>query len=184
MDFSARKVGTEGVDLSERRGRRFAVELPRLGEVGVPLLEVLRGEEPGPLADRRREDRRIDAQEAALVEEVVDRLLDFVPDHHDRTLPRRPEPEVPVVEQEVDAVLLRLDRVVARTRPDDGEPGHTDVQHARRARILARFAGDGDGRLRRQLGEARPELLADLALHEHGLRGAGAVTQRGESDLA
>ena len=36
----------ERVDLSERRGRCFAVELARLREIRVALVEVLGGEQP------------------------------------------------------------------------------------------------------------------------------------------
>ena len=71
---------TEGVDLPERRGRGLAVELARLREVRVAFVEVLGREQTASLADRRRENRRIDAQEAALVEEIVDRLFDLVAD--------------------------------------------------------------------------------------------------------
>jgi hypothetical protein len=47
---------------------------------------------------RRGEDRRVDAQKVALVEEVVDRLLDLVPDDEDRALARASKPQMPVIE--------------------------------------------------------------------------------------
>ena len=177
------KGRAEGVDLSERGGGRLAVELPGLREIGVAFVEVLRGEQPAPLADRRGEDRRIDAQEAALVEEVVDRLLDLVADDGDGALSRRAQPEVPVVEQEIDAVLLRLDRIVERARADDREVSHADLEPARRARLGTRFASNLDGRLRGQLGEARPDVARPGPSRTPSGR-PRAVAQHGEGDLA
>src|SRR5439155_8842949 len=60
LRFLGAEGGAERVDLPERRRRRLAVELPRLREVRVPFLEVLGGKQATPLADRRRENRRID----------------------------------------------------------------------------------------------------------------------------
>src|SRR4051794_1036985 len=114
----------------------------------------------------------------------MDRLFHLVADHHDGPLPRRAKPEVPVVEQEVDAVLLRLDRIVARTRAHDAETRPADVQHSGRTRVSPRLAGDGDRRFRGQLGEPRPELPTDLALYERRLGSSGPVAKRGEGDLA
>src|SRR5206468_2585271 len=113
--------------------RGLAVELPGLGEVRVPLVEVLRLEQPASLADRGGEDRRVDPQEASLVEEVVDRLLDFVPHREDRALTIAPEPEMPVVQQKIDAVLLRLDRIVERAWAEDFKIADGDFITARGA---------------------------------------------------
>src|SRR6185503_7318523 len=109
----------ERIDLSERGGGGFAVELTGLREIGVPFLEVLGREQAAALTDRRGEDRRVDAQEAALVVEIVDRLLDLVANGEDRPHAVRAQPEVPVVEQEVDSVLLRLNRVVDGAGAED-----------------------------------------------------------------
>ena len=114
----------------------------------------------------------------------MDRLLDLVPDHRDRALARGAQPEVPVVEQEVDAVLLRLDRVVAGARADHCEVRHTHLEPARSARFGTRFASDLDGGLGGQLGEPRPHLGGELALHEDRLTDARAIAQDGEGDLA
>ena len=115
LGFLGTKRRAERVDLSERRGGGFAVQLARLREVRVAFVEIFGGEESASLADRRRENRRVDAHESALVEEIVDRLLDFVP-HARSHLARRSQPEMPMIEEEIDAVLLRLDRIFARAR--------------------------------------------------------------------
>ena len=81
----------------------------------------------------------------------MDRLLDLVPDAEDRALTlATAQPEVPVVEQEIDAVLLRLDRIVDRARAEDLQVRHTHLVATRCARLGAHLAGHGDARLVRQ----------------------------------
>src|SRR5690606_236604 len=127
--------GAEAVDLAEGGGGGLDIQLAGLGEVGA-FVEVIDLEQAGAaLADRAGQYRRIDADEVALVEEVVDRLFDLVPDAQDGALLARAEPEVPVVQQEVDAVLLGLYRVIL-AGPDDAEIGDGHLVAARRARIL------------------------------------------------
>ena len=89
-----------------------------------------------------------------------------------------------VVEQEVDAVLLGLNRIVDRTRPNHCEPGHADLESARRARFGAHFAGDVHRRLGRQLLETLPDLGRELRLHEHRLHDPRAVADHGERNLS
>src|SRR5690606_34198119 len=86
--------GSEAVDLAERGRSGLDVELPRLGEEGA-LAEVVRLEEAARrLADRAGEDRRVDADEAPLMIEIVDRLLDLRAHAQDRALLAGAQPEV------------------------------------------------------------------------------------------
>ena len=55
---------------------------------------------------------RVDEHEVALVEEVAARLHDLVPHASARRAGSGAKVEVPVVEQELDAVVFRLDRVL------------------------------------------------------------------------
>src|SRR5258708_27406563 len=100
--------GSERVDLAEGGCRGLAVQLARLREVGIPLVEVFRREQPRTLSDGRREDGCIHTEKATLVKEVVNGLLDLVSADGDRPLPRIAQPEVPVVDQQGDPLLLRL----------------------------------------------------------------------------
>ena len=131
---------------------------------------------PRALADGRGEDRRVDAEEVALVEEVVDPLLELTAHRRDRALPRRAQPEVAVVEQKVDPVLLRLDRIVERARADDREIGDTELVATRRTRVGAHLTGDGNRGLERELGETFPHLLRHGGLDQHALQESGAIT--------
>jgi hypothetical protein len=66
-----------------------------------------------------------------------------VADAQDRLLALGADPEVPPVEQEVDPVLLRRDRVVVR-RADDLDALDVDLVAARRALVGPCRAGDDD----------------------------------------
>src|SRR4051812_255165 len=122
---------SETVDLSERCGRRFAVKLARLRQISGSFVEVLGAEQATPLPNRRCKNRSVDKREAALVEEIPDGLLGFVPDPRDRALTRGSQPEVTVVEEKIDAVLFGLDRVVDRTLAVDRQILYAELESAR-----------------------------------------------------
>ena len=106
---------TEAVDAAERHGVRFVVELTALRQVRGRVVEVLRRKQRRrPFARCRREDRRVGEDEPALVEEIAHGVDDFVADAQDRLLALAADPEMAAVEQVIDAVLLRRDRVVVR----------------------------------------------------------------------
>ncbi len=130
----------ETVGLAERHRRGFVVELPGLGQVDLLVAEVVDLEQRGrALAGRRREDRRVDQREAVRVEVVADRANDLVAHPQDRVRAARAQVQMPVVEQELDAVLLRRDRVRLRLRDAMDDLGVVDVElvAARRARLRA-----------------------------------------------
>ena len=62
------------------------------------------------LASRRRQDWRIGQRKALLVQEVARRLDNLRANPQDRRLPRCTDPQVPVLHQEVDTMLLQRDR--------------------------------------------------------------------------
>src|SRR5690606_23037776 len=126
-----------------------------------------------------RQDRSVDAREAALMEEVVDRLFDLAAHAHDRALLLRAQPQVTMIEQEVDTVLLRLDRVLL-ARPDDLETLERQLVTARCARVSADAAGHVNARLLGQRLKVGPDLLADLFLNDDALHDAGAVAHDDE----
>src|SRR5205814_759016 len=120
--------GAETVHAAERHRVRFVIELTALGEVRRRLLEVLRRKERGgALARRGRENWRVGENEAASVEEIADGVHDFVADAEDRLLPLGANPEMTAVEQIVDPVLLRRDRVIVRLA-DHLEAFHVDLE--------------------------------------------------------
>ena len=174
----------EAVDAAERHRVGFVVELPALRQIRRLIVEVLRLEQRRrALAGGRREDRRVGQDEAAAVEEVADRVDDLVADAQDRLLALGAEPEVAAVEQEVDAVLLRRDRVVVR-RADDFHALDVDLVAARRALVGARRAGDHDRGFLREVIRRLEQILADRRLRHHRLDEAGAVAHGEEMDLA
>ena len=94
MSASLRLFGSEcrseAVHLAEHGGSRLRVQLAGLCQVGLPEIEVLRFEQrSGRLPDRPGQNRRVHQYEFPFVHEVPNRLHHFVPNAHDRRLPRR-----------------------------------------------------------------------------------------------
>ena len=120
FDFSARNVGPKQYTLPERGGGRLDVQLAGLRQVRLAQVEVLGRRRAFPACSpiAAGQDRRVHQHEAALVEEVADRLDHLVPHPGDRHLAAAAQPEVPVLEQERGAVLLGRDREVA-AGPED-----------------------------------------------------------------
>ena len=173
----------EAVDLAERGRRRLEVELSGLREVRL-VAEVVRLEEGRrPLDGGSRQDRRVDPDELALVEEVRDRLLHLRADAQHGVLLRRAHPEVAQVHEEVDAVLLRRDRVVLRLAQDlDGRRRH--LVPARGALVLAHGSGDPERAfLGRALGGI-PHFGRDIGARHDALEVPGSVADDEELDLS
>ncbi len=175
---------SEGVDLAERHRPRLGVELSRLRKVGGVLVEQVDLEEVGGALHRgRHEERGVEAHEAALAEELVDGALDLVADAHDGPRAAVPEVEMAVLEEEVDAVLLRRDRVVV-AGSDEPHLADAELDAAGRALVGAHHARHLEARLLRQLLGRLELLLGHLALDHHPLDEAAAVTKLQERDLA
>ncbi len=91
------------------------IQLTGLGQRGVAEVEVFGLEEgAGLLADGAGEDRRIQAHEVPLAEELPDPEDHLVADPHDVPRAGGSQPEVTVVEEEIDPVLLGTDGIVLR----------------------------------------------------------------------
>ena len=147
----------EGVDLRQREAVGLDVELAGNREEGFPAEEVLRivhapGRFSGGLQDpawrpeqrarafriRRGDDRRVHPEEAALVEEAVDRLRERVAHARGGGDHVGARPQVRDLAQEFERVRLGLDRIGVRVvDPAD------DLQ--RRGLHLERLALAGEG---------------------------------------
>ncbi len=135
---------TESVDIAQRGGRSLAVQLTCLGQIRVPLVEIFGREEAAPLSDRARQNRRVYADELPLIEKVIQRLLGFGADPRYRHLPGAAEPQMSMIQQEVDSVFLGLDRVIDRAGAEHNHICDTDLDAARRAGVSSHFAFDFD----------------------------------------
>ncbi|OQC35304.1 MAG: hypothetical protein BWX64_02517 [Acidobacteria bacterium ADurb.Bin051] len=175
--------GAEAVDLAEGGDRRLEIELARLREIRLVAEVVGREERRGPLARRGGEDRRVDPDEVALVVEVVDPLLDLAAHPQRRPLPARTEPEVAVLHQEGDAMLLRGDREVVR-EVIDPEVGEEQLEAARGAAVGPHRAHGADRRLLRHPLHLAPGLGREVLPAGDRLDDAGAVAELEEGDLA
>ncbi len=70
------------------------------------------------------QDGGVDPNEIPVVEEIMDGLLHLGPDLEPRSLLGGAQPEVPVIQEELDPVLLGLDRVFGAgpQEPDLAQP--------------------------------------------------------------
>src|SRR5947209_186044 len=188
MAASLRLLGaerrTEAVDLAERGCGRLTVELASLGKVSAAFIEVLRREQPTALPDGTGEDRCIDPHKIPFVEEVVNCLLDLGANSRDGALPRRAEPEVAIIEQKVDAVLFRLDRIIDRAVAVDRHLLHRDLIAAWRARVCPDVTLDIYRRFLGQSTKGIPGLRTYRVLYENRLSDAGSVADDGEGDFS
>jgi len=155
---------TEAVDLAKRRRGGLDVQLAGLREIRLPEIEVVHGEQRARmLADRAGENGRVHEREVALMKKIANRLDDFVAHARDRDLLLGAQPQMPVLEQVGDPMLLRRDRKVVRVA-DDLEALHIDLISARCPLIGSGRAGDDDRCLLGQVVGRFEELVADGSL--------------------
>ena len=104
--------------------------------------------------------------EAVLVEEVARGVDDLGADAQDGRLARRAHPEMAVLHQEVDAVLLERNGVgiVLGHALHDLDAFYIQFVAARSTLVGAHVAGDDEGRFLRQTLEGVPHLGRDLLL--------------------
>ena len=167
----------ERVDLGEREAVRLHVELPRHRQERLAAEEILReihlalrrarqvGEiqrrhpeqRPRPLRIGRGDDRRIDPEEAVLVEEPVDRLRQRVSHSRRRRNHVGPRAQMRHLAQELHRVRLRLDRIGVRVvHPAD----HLDRARLHLERLpLRRRRHDRPRRLHRATGRQLQDLI-------------------------
>ena len=88
-----------------------------------------------------------------------------------------------VVEQKVDAVLFRLNRIVVAFAVN-GKILDRELVTAWSPCVGTHGAGYEDRRLLVQVLETRPHFGRYLFLHEHALHDTAAITQHDEGDLA
>ncbi len=132
-----RLLGAEGrpeaVDLAERSHIRLVVKLAGLRQIGW-FAKIVDLKQRGRIfPGGRGEDGRVDQQVAVIVQPVADRANDRRPDAQNRPLAQRPHPQVAVIHQEFDAVILGLDRIFSGLL-DQLEFLDADLEPARIAR--------------------------------------------------
>src|SRR5207249_3802721 len=129
------------------------------------------------------ENRRIDQNEVALVEEIAASLLDFAADPQDRVLFRGAQPKMANVHQERGAMLLRRNWIVLRER-DDLERFDSQLDSARCASFRADASGDAHRRFLRRLLDRAPSLFVDFLLHDDALQITAAIANNRKLQLA
>ena len=102
----------ECIDLAKRGGRCFDVELAGLREIGFLVVDVIHFEKRGgAFARSGRENRRVGERVALRIHEIARGANGFRTNPQNGGLARRANPEMPVVEKKIDAVLFELNRI-------------------------------------------------------------------------
>ena len=186
LGFFSAERRPEAVGLAHRGRGGLVVKLSGLREVSL-VVEVIHLEQGrSALAGGGRKDGRIHQREAAVIEEVAAGLDDLVAHAQDRPLARGAQPEVAMVHQELDAVLLGRDRVggFGRDTLQDLELGDVKLEAAGRALVSAHLARDAHGGLLRQVARLLEDFRGDSALHDDALDDPGAVAEERKQQLA
>ena len=182
LAFFCAESWAETITLPERCRPGFLVELSGLGQVGGLSVEVGFKERACALACVGREDRRVDEREAAIVEETTDRLNDRVTHAQDGVLPLASQPQVPMVHQEIGAVLFGRDRVVGGRR-QDAKVLHPDLEDAFLLGMRFDLALDFDRALLADAPGEFEEFWAHIAFENNGLNNSRPVPQLEEMEL-
>ena len=147
LGFFGAERGAERVDLAERHGGGFDVKLAALRQVRFLVVDVVDFEERGgAFAGSGREHRRVGERVALAIHVVAGGALGFGADAEDGGLARSANPEVTLVEEEVDAVFFELDgiRMAFVDFLHDLDVGDADFVAAGGALFGADFTGDDD----------------------------------------
>src|SRR5712692_8952231 len=183
LGFLGAENRPEAIDLAEGQRPRLGVELTALREIGLAVAEVVELEKIGrALARGRREHRCVEEHEAALMEKVAARGLDFAADAQDRMLTRGPHPQMPQIEQKGDAVVFRRYRVVRR-RAVYLVALDRELASTWRALVLAHHARHFERRFLREVVRRRERLGAEVRERGDALANPGTVANQQEMHL-
>src|SRR6185437_3708978 len=135
---------TEGIEFAECHRSGFDVKLSRLGEIRLIVKIVDWKQRAGTLAGHRCEDRRIGERESALIKEIARSFDNLGSRAQDGGLTRSAHPEMAVLHEEIDAMLLQRDRKRLAVWHALHDLHIADIKFvaAGRALVSANFAGD------------------------------------------
>jgi hypothetical protein len=187
LRFFGAEGGSEAVDFAERHGRRFTVELAGLCEVSLVVVEVVDLEKRGgSLARRGRENGRVDQSESVIVKVIADRFDHFMAHPDNCMLPLRPQPKMPVIHEEVDAMVLGRDRIGISLGDllEDVDAFHIELVPALRTGFRANLAAHNQRRFLGQVLEFLEHRFRQFALQRDALDEPRAIAHDREDDLA
>src|ERR1700674_5883032 len=147
LGFFSAEGRAEGVDLAESHGDGFGIELAALGQVGFLIVDVVDFEKGGgAFAGGGREHGRVGERVALAVHEFARGPDGFSANAENGGLAGRTNPEMALIEQEIDAMLFELDgeRRAFGDFLDDLDFGDADFVAAGGALFRADFAGHDD----------------------------------------
>src|SRR6266568_2552554 len=176
----------DGSDQAFTHGQRFTVKLPALRQVGFLMVDVIDFEQSRrALAGGRREHGRVGEGVTLAVHKFARGTDGFGTNAKNGRLAWRTNPEMPVVEEEVHAVFLELDRKRRGfgNSLQDLQFRNPDFVAARSALFRANLPGNDNARFLRQALQ-RFERFGILLERADALNSARAVPKDGKKQLA
>src|SRR6266403_4832765 len=147
LRFFSAEGRAEGVDPAESHRDGFGVELAALRQVGFLVVDVIHFEEGGrAFAGGGGEHGRVGKRVALAIHEFARGADGLGANAEDGSLAGRSNPQMALIEQEIDAMLFELDGEgrAFRNFLDDLDLGDADFVTAWSAFFSADFAGDDD----------------------------------------
>ena len=180
--FLGAKRGTEAIHFAQRGGGGLDVELPGLGKIGLLVVDVVHFKEGGgAFASRRGKHRRVGKRVADAIHVIARCVNGLRADAQDRRLPGCADPQVALIEEEIDAVFLELDGewLGGRYPLQDFDRGNVHFKSAGGAWFCANDSGDAHARFLGQPMQRRKRRRL-LFQRDHTLDYAGAVAKNRE----
>ena len=187
LGFFGAKGRAEAIRLAESRAGGFVIELAGLRQIDFLVFEIIDFKQSGrAFAGGRREDGRVHQNEAVRIEVIADAFDHLMTDRERRVLAAAAQPQVAMVHQEIDAVILGRDRIRIGLWHALHDFRVLDVEFiaAGRALLGADLAANDQRRFLSQVLQRFEQIFGQRALHGDALHDAGAVAQLRETDFA
>ena len=187
LRFFGAKRRAEAVGLAERGAGRFVIKLAGLREIDFFVFEVIDFEQSRcAFAGGGREDGRVHQHEAVRIEIIADAFDHFVAHADGRVLAAAAQPQMAMIHQKIDAVILGRDgiRRLFRNALHNVRAFHVELVSARRARFFADLSANDQRRFLRQILQRFEQFLGQRAFHRDALDDAGAVAQLRETNFS
>src|SRR5690348_3620862 len=186
LRFFGAKCWPKAIHLAERGGRGLDVKLAGLREIGFLVVNVIHFEKRRcAFAGCGSENGRVGERVALGVHEIACRAHCFRSNPKDCRLPRRTNPQMALIEKEIDAVFFELNGERPRIRHALNyiHPIDVELKTSWRTRLGVHCSGDNDTRFLREILRSA-ECFGMFLLGDYTLNHTGAVAKNGEEEFA
>ena len=182
--FFGTEGGAEAVDSAEGHRSRFGIKLSRLSQIGR-LIEVIQREQAvNALSVGSRQNGTVQQHKSSVVEKLAPAPDDLVANVHQRELTTGSQPQVTVIQEKVDAVILLADGIFFGGILNNAKFSHRQLDARRGALVDAHRARHFKTGLKPQALRLGELFVGNFAFHHHGLNEARSVANLQEMNFA